>query len=647
MAVVKMKLIKVTAERSALDQVLAAAVREEGFYAENAADVLHSTAGYTTVNEMNPYTSTLEELRAIAERAGVTLCAPVGAMAPQEPGENSTQGNGFQTLRKYVEEQTASCRVLTDEIARTEERLNDDEKILEQLMHIININVPLDELFKFQYFKLRFGHMPLEHYEALSRYSSESDDYFFFVSSVEKDDVWGLYVVLASDAARVDALFESLRFERVIISGRAHGTPKQAYEQMKADLENTKKALEKLKNERDAYADSVKDRLNSWYGYLITWDACFQMKTKVLLSADGFVLYGYAQARQAQQIAQRLSQSAPASVTVSDPSPDQPVPPPTKLKNWWFFRPFEEYVKMYGLPSYNELDPTPLVALSYMLFFGIMFGDVGQGAVIILAGFLLWKCKGLFVGRILTRVGLTSIAFGFFYGSVFGYEHLLPFGYKVNEGSNMNTVLFGAVAIGAVMISISILMNIINGLRQKNLAKALFSNNSVASLIFYWSVLVLVLVMMNFVSLAVSIKALAVLIALSLVIILMKEPLESLLKGKKRLVHDSWLDYILESFFELFETVLSFVTNTISYIRLGAFALNHVGMMSVVFLLSQSASGSQNPVILVVGNLFVIGFEGMIVCIQALRLEFYEIFGRFYEGQGRAPAQVGQANQKH
>ena len=112
-------------------------------------------------------------------------------------------------------------------------------------------------------------------------------------------------------------------------------------------------------------------------------------------------------------------------------------------------------------------------------------------------------------------------------------------------------------------------------------------------------------------------------------------------------MHDSWLDYILESFFELFETVLSFVTNTISYIRLGAFALNHVGMMSVVFLLSQSASGSQNPVILVAGNLFVIGFEGMIVCIQALRLEFYEIFGRFYEGQGRAPAQVGQANQKH
>lgn len=79
MAVVKMKLIKVTAERSALDQVLAAAVREEGFYAENAADVLHSTAGYTTVNEMNPYTSTLEELRAIAERAGVALCAPIGA----------------------------------------------------------------------------------------------------------------------------------------------------------------------------------------------------------------------------------------------------------------------------------------------------------------------------------------------------------------------------------------------------------------------------------------------------------------------------------------------------------------------------------------------------------------------------------------
>lgn len=629
MAVVKCKLIKITGAASLLDDVLCAAVQEEGFCAENAAGVLRSTAGYTTINEMNPYTSCIEELQTIAKGAGVSLCE-------EKDGTAASVLGSFEDVKRCVEEETASGRVLAEEIARTEERLGDDEKICEQLMHIININVPLDELFKFQYFKLRFGHMPLENYKALSRYSTEADDYFFFVSSIEDDDVWGLYVVLSSDAARVDSLFESLLFERVIISGRAHGTPKQAYEQMKSDLENAKQELAKLKQQRDAYAAGVRDKLQAWYAYLSQLNARFQMKTKVLLSADEFVLYGYASAGEAPRIAASLGSIEGISVTCTDPSPDQPIPPPTRLKNLWFFRPFEEYVKMYGLPSYNELDPTPLVALSYMLFFGIMFGDVGQGAVIILAGLLMWKLKGLFVGRILTRVGITSMAFGFFYGSVFGFEELLPFGYKVNEGSNMNTVLVGSVVIGAVMISISIFMNIINGIKQKNLPKVLFSNNSVASLIFYWSLLILVLLFMNFLPAKALIPVLLVIVAASLLIIMMKEPLEAILKRRKRLVHSSWLDYVLESFFELFETVLSFVTNTISYIRLGAFALNHVGMMSVVFLLAGSASGSHNPVILVLGNLFVIGFEGMIVCIQALRLEFYEIFGRFYEGQGRA-----------
>ncbi|MCI8590240.1 MAG: hypothetical protein HFE77_05965 [Clostridiales bacterium] len=630
MAVVKCKLIKITGAVALLDDVLCAAVQEEGFCAENAAGVLRSTTGYTTINEVNPYTSCIEELQMIAKGAGVSLLAPNGRALP------AVQGS-FDDVKRCIEEETASGRVLAEEIARTEERLGDDEKILAQLMHIININVPLDELFKFQYFKLRFGHMPLENYKALSRYSSESDDYFFFVSSIEGDDVWGLYVVLSSDAARVDSLFESLLFERVIISGRAHGTPRQAYEQMKSDLESAKQELADLRRQRDDYAAKVQERLQEWYAYLSLMNARFKMKTKVLLSDDDhFVLYGYASAKEAPRIAADLGGIEGVSVTCTDPAPDQPTPPPTRLKNLWFFRPFEEYVKMYGLPSYNELDPTPLVALSYMLFFGIMFGDVGQGAVIILAGLLMWKFKGMFVGRILTRVGITSMAFGFFYGPVFGFEDLLPFGYKVNEGSNMNTVLIGSVVIGAVMISISILMNIINGIRQKNLPKVLFSNNSVASLIFYWSLLILVLLFMNFLPAKAMMPILIVIVVLTLLMIMMKEPLEALLKRRKRLVHSSWLDYLLESFFELFETVLSFVTNTISYIRLGAFALNHVGMMSVVFLLAGSASGSHNPVILVLGNLFVIGFEGMIVCIQALRLEFYEIFGRFYEGQGRA-----------
>lgn len=99
--------------------------------------------------------------------------------------------------------------------------------------------------------------------------------------------------------------------------------------------------------------------------------------------------------------------------------------------------------------------------------------------------------------------------------------------------------------------------------------------------------------------------------------------------------------FIVEKFFELFEILLSFITNTMSFIRVGAFALNHVGMMSVVFLLSDMAQGG-SVVVQVLGNLLVIGLEGLIVGIQVLRLEYYEMFSRFFVGDGKEFQNINQ-----
>ena len=89
-------------------------------------------------------------------------------------------------------------------------------------------------------------------------------------------------------------------------------------------------------------------------------------------------------------------------------------------------------------------------------------------------------------------------------------------------------------------------------------------------------------------------------------------------------------------FFELFETLLSYLTNTLSFLRIGAYAITHVGLMLVVQMLAGMAGsgGVVQIIILVLGNLFVMGFEGLLVCIQVLRLEFYEVFSRFYDDGG-------------
>ena len=94
--------------------------------------------------------------------------------------------------------------------------------------------------------------------------------------------------------------------------------------------------------------------------------------------------------------------------------------------------------------------------------------------------------------------------------------------------------------------------------------------------------------------------------------------------------------FFVEGFFELFETLLSYFSNTISFIRIGAFAVSHAAMMEVVLMLAGVEEGNPNWLVIVLGNLFVCGMEGLIVGIQVLRLEYYEMFSRFYKGSGRA-----------
>jgi len=94
--------------------------------------------------------------------------------------------------------------------------------------------------------------------------------------------------------------------------------------------------------------------------------------------------------------------------------------------------------------------------------------------------------------------------------------------------------------------------------------------------------------------------------------------------------------FVVQGFFELFEVLLSYFSNTLSFVRVGAFAVSHAAMMEVVLMLSGAEAGTPNWLIVVLGNLFVCGMEGLIVGIQVLRLEYYELFSRFYRGTGRA-----------
>jgi len=300
---------------------------------------------------------------------------------------------------------------------------------------------------------------------------------------------------------------------------------------------------------------------------------------------------------------------------------------------------------MYGLPGYKDIDPTPFVAITYSLLFGIMFGDLGQGLVLMILGWLLYKYKNMRLGAVGVRIGISSAIFGLIYGSVFGNEellnpmfHALGFDHKpihVMDSNFTMTLLIAAIGIGALLIVIAMILNIITLLRKKKYAEVITSHNGFAGLMLYGFILVGVVLQMGLQIPVFNTVTILIFVGMPLVLIFFKEPLERKFHGHK-MFPTGFGGFFVEGFFELFEIILSYVTNTMSFLRVGGFVLSHAGMMLVVTSLMTMVGGTGSILVAVFGNIFVMALEGMIVGIQVLRLEFYEMFSRYYEGNGVA-----------
>jgi V/A-type H+-transporting ATPase subunit I len=275
-----------------------------------------------------------------------------------------------------------------------------------------------------------------------------------------------------------------------------------------------------------------------------------------------------------------------------------------------------------------------------------MFGDLGQGFVLALLGYYMAKKKGSVLGAIGIRIGISSMIFGFLYGSVFGNEYLLnPFFINVlglsdkpihvMDSDFTMTLLIAAISIGALLIVLAISINIYMQIRKKHYVALFMSHNGIAGLMFYGYVLTALALSMGFEVNILTPIYLTVFAGIPLILIFFKEPFERKSHGQK-MFPTGFGGFFVEGFFELFEILLSYITNTMSFLRVGGFVLSHAGMMLVVTSLMDMVGGTGSIFVFIFGNIFVMALEGMIVGIQVLRLQFYELFSRYYDGNGVA-----------
>ncbi len=640
MAVASMKLVNIAGPVSMFGTVARLTGSSGQFQPEDALSLYKANENISPMPQNNPWS-------AASERLMSALPADAGLDPEAKPAETEDKAS----LIREADEFAGMMGALSGKIAENEKRLTDISAAAEKLSHFVGLSLNTKEISALEYTSVRFGRMPKTCFAIFEERDREGKLFAFKCT----ENGGFVYCVIFSPKAyskEMDRILSVLHFERIFVP-ESDMTVESRHEMLLQDIKNTKTAIADAKAEADRLWEEKRERISSVATAIADESAIADMRRYAATYDDKFVLAGWVPAREGRALLHELTSLDGVDISVDSADSAEDTSPPVKLKNSRFARPFEMFVDMYGMPSYGEFDPTPFVAFTYILLFGIMFGDLGQGILVSIAGLVMGKCLGMAIGPILVRCGISSAIFGCVFGSVFGFEHALDplysklFGWEekpieVMDPATTNMIIYAAVGIGIVLVAVAMLINIFVCAKRRDAENLFFGANGLPGFVFYVS-LVVGLVGDLFLGLSImTMPYILGLIVLPLLLIFLKEPLGFLVTGEREKLHGfEWGNYLAQSFFELFETCLSYVTNTMSFLRVGAFVLVHAGMMMVVFTLAEMASGVGYVAILVIGNIIVSGLEGLLVAIQVLRLEFYEMFSRFFDGGGRAFTPAG------
>ncbi len=637
--IVKMKFLSITGPRADIDRVVSDYLSRYEIHLENALSELQTVQNLRSFIEINPYKEWLTKLDGFIQILNLQNgAAPKGCISLEKALDT------VKDLDAKVSDYTAKKMDYQDERDKKEASLKKLEPFRE-------FPYDLEQVMNFQFIKYRFGRVSRLYLNKLQAYVNEEIDTVFYRCNEDDQYIWGIYFVPNSEVRRVDAVYSSMHFERYFLPNEYAGVPNEVYKQMEEEIAAIDERIADCdKKIRQALENSSQELLLA-RKKISSLSTNFDVRKLAACTAGDdkdpvyYILCGWMTEDDANAFLDEIKDDKNLLCMVEDSNNQVLHEPPTKLKNPKIVKPFEMFIRMYGLPAYNEFDPTIFVALTYAFIFGAMFGDVGQGLCLAIGGALLYHFKKIDVAGCIGCAGIFSTIFGFLYGSFFGFEDVLPaLWLKPKEAmatlpfvGTLNTVFVVAIAFGMFLILLTMVFHIINGFKAKDVEGTFFDTNGIAGLVFYGAVVAVIFLFMTGHTLPGAV-VLAVMFGLPLLVIFFKEPLSKLAEHRSDAMPQGKGMFLLTSFFELFEVILSYFSNTLSFVRIGAFAVSHAAMMEVVLMLAGyegGGLGSINWIVVVLGNLFVCGMEGLIVGIQVLRLEYYEMFSRFYKGSGK------------
>lgn len=553
------------------------------------------------------------------------------------------EGQSLEALEATLKPIAEQLLALQTQVEVLPPLLEQSENYLKIIAPFTDLEVEFSAIRNRRYLYSILGSMPADR---IPRFKESLSSIPFALMELTREDNLSTVLLLGPKSQQdfLNYTARSAYLNEVDLPDEMGGTPAQ----VTADLRRQIAELE----EQSAHLAKQKKALAEQYGAQLKQIFFRVRKERLLLNVTShyarlkkdFLVVGWVPDKDASRLAGDLM-ALGSEVIVDFPAEEgeeDQHKAPVLMKHSRFLQGFEKLVTTYSIPDNRELDPTVLILITFPLLFGAMFGDVGQGLVMALAGLVLMSGKIKKLGKlaklgpVAVFSGISAMIFGFLYGSVFAMEDILePIWVRpIEKIMNLLLVTFGA---GAVLLSIANVLSMINDARRRDWGHMIFSGKGLAGLLLYWALLGVVI--QGFIPGLAPLHNVFYIMALVCVLMIMASGfVERLIAGKRPLFEGGFFVYFIQSFFELFETLIGYLSNSLSYVRVGAFAVAHAGLSEVFVLLANMVSphrGFAFYLVMVFGNIFIIGFEGMIVSIQTLRLEYYEFFSKFFKGGGK------------
>ena len=594
-----------------------------------------------------------QQLRSRVERLcevlQIRLAEAAAHFAGHRPGATATEES------ITVERVLAELPAIEREIQALEERatpVGEEERslrdILEELDSFREVAIPLEQINTFSFLHFALGSLPEGEFGRAQ--SSLASRALLIPLSTPRQPPQVMAITTKKGRFALQSVLKEHGFRPEEISDQYRGLPAEILATTESRLAALRAAEAKLDAERERLVGRHGARLRQFLRSLQWEEKLLQAQEHFSQTASTCLISGWVPARQLEPVRQRLLETTRGRCIIKAQDAEEAMAQgevvPILLRHHRLIQPFEHLVRLFGMPGYHEIEPTLIVGFTFLLMFGLMFGDVGHGACLFVIGILLrqfGRKPGVRDAGVLFQfAAAAAILFGFLEGSVFGVEIYQTF---LTPMANIQTLLALAVGFGTLMISLGLVLNVVNRIRQGDVFRGVFHGFGMMGAIFYWGAIGLII---RYAVLAPphphrGEMALLVflLLGLPVAILIFRVPIYNLFASKQRAIRQGFWASLGQAAMEIFEMILSSVTNTISFVRVGAFALSHAALCLAIFQLERGVRAAPagwlwSALILIVGHSIVIALEGLVVAIQSLRLEYYEFFSRFFQGDGKA-----------